>query len=199
MNSRMRLIRIIGMVLGSAWFLVASCTGGTFIVAPVVIPEFNTREVEKGEQLHSWFSVVAEPGDNEHPFHPFQVIRKDNLKPLLPHSDNANAAIQLTYDAKPISFLMPNPTGRIEEEYHFIISYRVVEDFGDEQIIELEENLKKAAIMRWSVYKARSISISPLSSRVLNFRECMLIGFPIAVIGSLVLFLIGRLLLFIAR
>ena len=190
----MRFIGYIGMILGSLWFLFGGCAAGTFIVAPAVLPMVNTREVEKGEQIHSWFSVVAEPGDNEWPF---QVIRKDNLEPLLPHSDNATVAMQFTYDTKPISFLMPNPMGRIETEYQ-VISYRVVEDFGDEQIIELEENYKKARITKWSVYKAQSTFISPLSSSVSNFRDDTLIGFPFAFGSALALFLVGRFLLHIA-
>ena len=189
----MRFIRTIGMILGSLWFLFGGWAVGTFFVAPAVLPFFNTRDVGKGEQLHSWFSVVAEPGDIEGPF---QVVRKDNLEPLLPHSDSANVELHFKDESMPISFLMPNPMGRIESEYR-LVSYRVVEDLGDEQIIELEENLKKARITIWSVYKARSTSISPLSSRVSNFRSDMFISVPIAFCGALAFFLIGRFILLI--
>jgi len=47
----MPIIRIIAVILGSAWFLPVSCTIG-MIAGPGVISKIDAREVEKGEELH---------------------------------------------------------------------------------------------------------------------------------------------------
>jgi len=186
----MRWIRNIAVVLGSVWFFAVSCTTG-IIIGPHVIAKIDAREIENGEELHSLFSVAVESGDKKALF---MVIRQDEIESVKSQMNELKDHMTVDKLSIPISFLMSEPSGRIESKSS-IFFYSVIEDYGDEQLIELREEYKDGDNTIWSRYKARKTSITPLSTRMFYFGY-MFMSFPYVFGIPLTLFIIGRLLLF---
>ena len=74
----MRWARIVVVVVGSAWFFPVSCTASLF-AGTHLVAKLDARDVNKGESVHSRFSMVIESGDNGEPF---QVVNLDDLARL---------------------------------------------------------------------------------------------------------------------
>jgi hypothetical protein len=183
-------IRNIAVVLGSIWFFAVSCTTG-MIVGPIVMAKTDAREIENGEELHYKFSVAAESGDERAPF---MVVRQDEIDSVISQMNEIEDHMTVDKLFIPVSFLMSEPSGRIESESS-IFFYSVIEDYGDEQLIELKEEYKDGDNTIWSRYKARQTSITPLSTRMFYFGY-MFMSIPYVFGISLTLFIIGRLFLF---
>jgi predicted Zn finger-like uncharacterized protein len=178
----MRWIRNIAMILGAAWFFPLSCTIG-MIAGPHVISQIDARKVEKGEELHPLFKVVAGS----------RAIGMDEVESIISGIKEADDNIQSDSSSMPNLFLLSEPSGRFESESS-IFTYTVVEDSGDEQLIELREDYKDGDNTIWSGYKAQRTSITPLSTRMLYFGY-MFMAAPFVFFGSFFLFVIGRILI----
>ncbi len=180
----MHIIRIIAVILGSAWFLPVSCTIG-MVAGPIVISKIDAREVEKGEELHPLFKVVVGDGT---------AIGREELQSMLHQIKEDEDHMYADSSSKPNYFLVSKPSGSFENESS-IFKYQVIEDSGEEQLIELIEEYKDGDNTIRSRYRAQRTSITPLSTRMYYFGY-MFTSIPFVLGGTLCLFIIGRLLLF---
>ena len=164
----MRWIQIFLIVVGSNWFFPVSCTTGV-IVGPQIVAALDSRDVLKGDQVHSLFKIAAEPGENGQSFRVLSYPGKE---------DNNG------------SFRMSGTSASIEKG-ESAFSYRVIEDTGQEQLIELVETYKDGDNQIWSRYKATKTKITPLSSRMFYFGY-MFTAFPFAIVCALFLTFAAR-------
>ena len=159
----MRWIKIFLIVVGSNWFFPASCSTGVILGAQIVAA-LDRRDVLKGDRLHSLFKVAAEPGESGQSFRALSY----------PVKEDSN-----------VSFRMSGTSASFEKGGS-AFSYRVIEDSGQEQLIELVETYKDGDNQIWSRYKATETEITPLSSRMFYFGY-MFTAFPFAVVCALFL------------
>lgn len=175
----MRWARIVAIVLGSVAFFPVSCTTGV-VVGTHVVAALDKREVQKGDVIHSLFKVVAEPGEEGRPF---RVLGKDKCPPYAPAYASRNPN-------PPISFRMSEPSGSVKLESS-TFSYRVLEDNGEEQLIELVEAYDDGDNTIWSRYRATKSTVSPVSSRMAYFGY-MFTAMWFAFVGALLILGTGR-------
>ncbi len=183
----MHIIRIIAVILGSAWFLPVSCTIG-MIAGPQVISEIDAREAKKGEDLHHLFKVVVDDGT---------AMGIEELESLIHQTKEDEDHIHVNSSAKPNLLLVSKPNGSFETGSS-IFKYQVIEDSGDEQLIELIEEYKDGDNTIWSRYRAQRASITPLSTKMYCVGY-MFNSIPYVIGGTLCLFIIGRVLLLTFR
>ena len=88
-------------------------------------------------------------------------------------------------------FLMSKPADRIDINAYTFVSYRVVQDLGAEQVIEVQDQNDDRTI--WGTYRASGTDVKPLTSRMVYFGY-MFSAFPFAVGAALALYGIGRFL-----
>lgn len=170
----MTTVRVLALVLGSAWFFPVSCTS-TLYTGIHVIAHLDAREVGRGDRVHPIFSMVVEPGDKGEPFR------------SVPLSD-----FQRCREAgKAYSLLMSKPSGRIEVNDYTYVSYRVLENQSSVQVIEVEDYDSDRTV--WSRYRATSTDVTPLASRMFYFGY-MFGALPYAFGTALLLYGFGRLL-----
>jgi hypothetical protein len=174
-------LKLLATVLGSVWFFPVSCTTGTF-VGNQIVAAADARDASKGDTMHSLFKVVAEPGEKGAAF---RVLHWDEVQPYL-----AQAGAQPA--PAPVSFRMSAASGSVHE-WDSRFEYRVLEDSGSEQLIELVEAYDDGDNTIWSRYRATRNTIAPVSSRMFYFGY-MFSAMVYAFIGALVLHGIGRLL-----
>ncbi|MDH5612406.1 MAG: hypothetical protein OEY66_08130 [Gammaproteobacteria bacterium] len=168
-----RLIKIFCLILATAGFVPVSCTTG-MVIGQKIIKKLDDRYVSKGDKVHSFFIVVAEPGELNNPF---QVIGLSQLETL-------------TNNAGSLSFMMSKPSGKIETE-SISYSYEILSDTVSEQIIEVIEDQKDGDRTSWSRYRATQDKITPISSRMIYFGY-MFNAFPYAFGIALALYFFGR-------
>lgn len=143
----MTLVRVMAFVLGSAWFSPASCTS-TLYAGIHVAAYLDARDVACGDQVHPAFSIVIEPGEKGQPFQSL------SLSDLARFRESTGA----------YSFLMSKPSGRIEVNEYTHLSFRVVQNQGSAQVIEVEDKDDDRTV--WSRYRATRSDLMPLSSRM---------------------------------
>jgi hypothetical protein len=144
------LLRIVALILGSVWFFPVSCTS-TLVAGIFVIAKLDAREVARGDQVHPAFLIVVEPGEKGQPF---RSVRLSDL-PRIRESGGA------------YSFLMSKPSGRIDVNDCTHLSYRVLENQGTAQVIEVKDDHDDRTV--WSRYRATHTDVMPLSSRMFYF------------------------------
>jgi len=170
----MTLVKVLALVLGSAWFFPVSCastlTAGIFVIA-----HLDAREVARGDQVHPGFLIVVEPGEKGQPF---RSVRLSDL-PRFRESGGA------------YSLLMSKPSGRIDINDYTHLSYRVIENQGSAQVIEVEDKDDDRTV--WSRYRATHTEVMPLASRMFYFGY-MFGALPFAFSTALVLYGVGRFL-----
>ena len=157
-------------------FIPISCSVGAIGGLPVV-SWLDSRNVERGETVHSTFSVVAELKSNREEIY---VLGQSQIK-------QPEKLLQ-----EPVSFLMSKPNGS------FIIdqsewTYKVLEDKGDQQVIEVIERYLDGDNTIWSRYRATENNIFPLKSRMFYFGymfNAIFIGF----VFSIVICILGKFL-----
>jgi hypothetical protein len=173
----MKLIRFIIVVLGSFLYFPVSCTLGV-VGGTLAIAWLDSRDVQKGDPVHSPFSVVAIPQNSQN--------KSDFL--VLP----LQKVEQIKADNAPLSFLMPlsNSTKEADDSHY---SYKVVEDRGKEQTIEVIQAYKDGDNTIWSKYRATEKGVYPLSSRMFCV-GFMFQAIPIGIIFSLCLYACGKIL-----
>lgn len=174
-------LQILATVLGSVWFFPVSCTTGTF-VGNQIVAAADARDASKGDKVHSLFKVAAEPGEKGASF---RVLHWDEVQPYLAQGGAAAAPA-------PVSFRMSAASGSMHE-WDSKFEYRVLEDSGSEQLIELVEAYDDGDNTIWSRYRATKNTIAPVSSRMFYFGY-MFSAMVYAFMGALVLYGIGRLL-----
>jgi len=164
-------LKVSAIVLGASWFFPVSCSTGV-IVGIHVIAMMDERNVERGDNVHPLFKVVVEPGSDGRPFN---VVSLNELPRL-----------------KEVSFHMSKPNGSIDIDGSNII-YQVIEEVGQEQIIEVVEEYHDGDNTVWSRYRATRTSAVPISSRMFYFGY-MFGAFPYGVGFAFFLYITGRLL-----
>ena len=175
----MRWTRVLVVVVGSAWFFPVSCTTG-LLAGTHLVARLDARDVNKGESVHSRFSMVINGGDNGEPF---QVINQDDLaffEEILKLSDTTDV----------VSFLMSNPSGHLNSDSSGF-SYHVIKETATGQIIEVVETYDDGDNKIWSRYKATHSTITPISSRMF-YSGYMFTAAPFAIGVALFLYVMGR-------
>jgi len=153
----MSLLRILGIILGAQWFFVLSCTTGV-VMGPQIVAKLDERDVTKGDTVHSLFKVAAEPGEEGQSF---RVLSMEQVESYLAKSEKDATKT-------PLMFRMSRPSGVIDLE-RSTFEYRVLEDSGQAQLIELVEKYKDGDNTIWSRYRATNRTVMPLSSRMFYF------------------------------
>ena len=168
----MKLYRLVAVIFGSLVFIPISCTLGAIGGLPIV-SWLDSRSVEKGDTVHSPFMAVAElKNDREQTifFSLSQIAQDEKLQ-------------------EPVSFLMSKPNGSFvigQSEYN----YQVLEDKGDEQVIEVMSRSLDGDSTIWSRYRATWNKIDPLASRMQHVGYM----FPAILVGfgfSIFIYLLG--------
>lgn len=165
-------MKYVALILGSVWFFPVSCTGS--LIAGMQITEvLDARDIARGDEVHP-ISLVAEPGPDGKAF---QVIPLHELPRVREKGEPR--------------FLMSRPADRIDVNSYTFVSYRVVQDLGTEQVIEVEDQNDDRTI--WGTYRASRTDVMVLTSRM-NYFGYMFSTFPFAVGAALALYGIGRFL-----
>ncbi len=170
----MILLKVLALILGSAFFFPVSCTT-TLVAGIFVIAHLDAREVARGDQVHPGFLFVVEPGENGQPF---RSVRLSDL-PRLRESGGV------------YSFLMSKPSGRIDINDYTHLSYRVLENQGSAQVIEVEDKDDDNTFC--CRYRATHADVIPLASRMFYFGY-MFGALPFAFGTALGLYGVGRFL-----
>ena len=171
----MRWIRFLAIVLGATWFFPISCATGVFL-GTQIISKLDERNALEGEEVHSRFLIVAEPGMNGNPFRQIRL----------------SASTEFKERAGDISFFMSHPTGEVRTKKSRV-SYRVVEESQVDQIIEVVEKYHDGDNTILSRYRATPSTVSPISSKMFYFGY-MFQAIPYAFGTALLLYVMGRFL-----
>ncbi len=145
----MQLLRVVALILGSAWLFPVSCTTGVIVGVPVVA-HFLERHMEKGDQPHSMFYVVWQPGEAGEPFGMSRLKELSRIKTLVPAR----------------SFIMEQPSGGGEGGKYTVISSKVLSSGETEQLIEVRYS--NDTYDSWSRYRATRSSVTPMLSRIMD-------------------------------
>lgn len=143
----MKWVNVLALVLGSAWFFPVSCTG-TLYLGIEVFAKLDAREVAHGDQVHSGFSVVAEPGAAGTPF---RLVLLSDLQ-------------RFRVVGEPYSLLLSKSSDRLQVGQYSHIGYRVLERQAGFQIVEAEDHNDDRTI--WSRYRTTGADVVPLESRM---------------------------------
>ena len=170
----MTLVKVLALVLGSVWFFPASCTSALF-AGIFVIARLDAREVARGDQVHPAFLIVVEPGEKGQPL---RSVRLSDL-PRIRESGGV------------YSFLMSKPSGRIDINDYTHLSYRVLENQGSAQVIEVEDKDDDNTFC--CRYRATHADVIPLASQMFYFGY-MFGALPFAFGTALGLYGVGRFL-----
>jgi hypothetical protein len=150
-----------------------SCTSAVYI-GTHVIAHLDARDVARGDRAHPTFLIVVESEDKSKPFRSMSLYEFQQFRET----------------GKAYSLLMSKPSGRIDGNYDAYLSYRVLEDQGSVQVIEVEDYDDDTV---WSRYRATATDVTPLSSRMFH-HGYMFGAVPFAFGVALLLYGIGRFL-----
>lgn len=170
--------RVLISVVGSVWFVPVSCSLSLYAGIHLT-SEIDARDVSKGDDVHTLFSVVVDSESNDESF---MVVKKDNIQQYreLIDSDSTSS----------LSFLMSKPSGRKRTDTADY-SYQVIDGTNSEQTIEVVETYHDGDNTIWSRYKANHSQVAPISSRMLYFGY-MFTAFPYAVAFAFLIYAAGR-------
>lgn len=146
----MKIAPLLALVLGSQLFIPVSCTV-TFFAGIYALPYLSARDVAHGDRPYLHFWVVAEPGVEGNRFQ-WQRLNDGS-------SQDPSPGVY--------SYLMSEPEGRVEIDTRAYMAYRVLEDQGERQRIEVE--YLNGSIKTWSVYTATRHHVMPETSRMMHF------------------------------
>jgi hypothetical protein len=169
-----KVLRSLALVLGAIWFFPVSCTTG-LIAGTLAIARLDSRDIEKGQQPHPRFFVVARPAEANSPFSVIPLKDLPKFKSSTPYH----------------SFLMPQSSARIKTNEYTHVSYHVISDKGTEQTIEVEYSDDDKTT--WSRYRVTPSDVVPLFSRM-SHPGYMFRALPIAIIFASLMYGVGRLL-----
>ncbi len=160
-----------------------------------ILMKLDERFVERGDVVHPLFHVVYERrGGNQGSFGHTDLYASSSdymLKRQMTHVTREPYNIVGT-------FLMSKKSGEFEEGYTRV-SYRVIEDHGNAQVIEVDSVARDYAT--WARYRATESTIEPIWSRMFGpdtvFQGMAFIGLPFAVgvclLGRLIKMMLMRL------
>lgn len=168
----LKVLHFLAFVLGAVWFFPVSCTTG-LIAGTVAMGRLDSRDIEKGEQPHPWFFVVAQPAEANGPF---SLVALKDLPKFKSSISNH-------------SFLMPRSSARTQANGYTRVSYRVISDRGTEQTIEVEYSDDDKTI--WSRYRATPSDVVPVFSRM-SHPGYMFRALPVAIVFAILMFGVGR-------
>ena len=152
-----------------------SCTVGTMVGIPIV-SWIDSRIVEKGDKVHSLFSVVAETKKDRERIRILSLSQIEEVQNSL----------------EPVSFLMSKQEGNFitdRSEY----TYEVLEEKDDQQIIEVIEKYSDGDNTIWSNYRATENNIFPIKSRMFYFGY-MFNAIFIGIVFCIVMYILGKIL-----
>lgn len=173
----MKISRLIIVIIASPLFMPVSCTMG--LVAGInVIAWYDSRDVSKGDPVHSPFSVVAIPRDSTN-INNLTVLSLQDIEMTEKQNEN-------------ISFIMPLPGSSLETD-SCRYTYKVLVDNKIDQVIEVVETYKDGDKTIWSKYMATRNEVYPLSSKMFYFGY-MFSAIPIGILLSICLYVSGRIL-----
>jgi hypothetical protein len=175
----MRWTRIIVVIIGSVWFFPVGCTASLF-AGTHIVANIDSRDVSKGETVHSRFSVVFEEARSAERFQAISLYDLTRIKEAMSGADAAHE----------MSFLMSHPSGHLDADTSSFF-YQVIEQTAQEQVIEVVETYHDGDNTIWSRYKATESEIIPISSRKFYFGY-MFAAAPYAFGFALFLYAIGR-------
>jgi hypothetical protein len=168
-----RTVRVLAFILGAIWFLPVSCTTTLMATVPL-LSQFHERHMEKGDAPHStFFYVVWQPGEAGKPF------GYSRLADLSPDKTPAPAR----------SYIMEQPSGRIEGGKFTVVTYKVLSSSASEQLIEVAwADDDYGSVSR---YRATRSRITPVFSRIMG-PEFMFMAFPVALGFAAAIYAVGR-------
>ena len=175
----MKWVKVLTLVLGSPWFFPVSCTS-TFYAGMHLMSRLHPLP---------YCLVAVEPGENGKPFQLVRVKSGENGKTFRSVSLFDLPEFRRTPGA---SLLMSKPFSRIDENSYTYLSYRMLEDQGSAQVIEVEDKDDNRTL--WSRYRATSTDITPLASRMPLYFGYMFSALPLAFGTAFLLYGIGRFL-----
>ena len=186
-DARLRGFTAVAGVLGSALLIPFSAMAAWVVFGADVAMKMDERFVENGDKLHGLATVVYEYKDGDRAFGYGKLSRLDRK------DDNS-------YSGRPdarVSYLMSEKTDELKNGYTKV-SYRVIEDRGDEQVVEVD--WADDDYSSWSRYRATESRVEPIRSRMFGFGTFFVgmwyVGLPFALsiflIGLLMKFCLGR-------
>ena len=178
-GSRMRWARIVVVVIGSGWFFPVSCTASLF-AGTHIVAKLDERAVNRGDSIHSRFSMVIESGRSDEPFRQIKLEDLPRHEEILSFSDSGDTP----------SFLLSVPSGQFDSDSSSI-TYQVIEETSSGQIIEVVESDHDGDNTIWSRYEATHSTITPIGSRMFYFGY-MFSAIPYALGTALILYATGR-------
>jgi hypothetical protein len=128
------------------------------VLGTKIVADLDERDVQKGDTVHSLFKIAAEPGAAGKSF---RVLSMEQVQSYL--AEGGKASMEA-----PLTFRMSHPAGAIDLA-RSTFTYRVLEDSGQAQLIELVEKYKDGDNTIWSRYRVTNTMVTPLSSRMFYF------------------------------
>lgn len=168
-----RAVGVLAFIFGAVWFLPVSCTTGLIAAVPL-LSQLHERHMEKGDAPHSTlFYVVWQPGETGKPF------GYSRLADLSPDKTPAPAR----------SFMMEQPSGRIEGGKFTVVTYKVLSSAPSEQLIEVAwADDDYGSVSR---YRATRSTVTPVFSKITG-PEFMFMAFPVALGFAAAIYAMGR-------
>ncbi|MBE9516700.1 MAG: hypothetical protein IME93_06950 [Proteobacteria bacterium] len=184
MSNTIKLWLKLGTMLVSTVFFIFSCTA-TVMTGSRVLPTLDARHIDTGDEPHDLFYVLA-------------VSKKDKgeIKIILLSEVKEKLASK-----SPVTFLLPVASGVSKnfsgnkEITKGIMEYKYsVEQTGtNEQMVSLDVTDRKKMSGKYR-YKVTGSEIVPIYSRLSHFTYTGIMALVIALLFSLILHVIGRLL-----
>jgi hypothetical protein len=157
--------------MGAKWFFPISFIAVMIAVVPL-FSQFDERHVERGDQPHSLFFIVWQPGEAGAPF---GFSRLQDLS-------------RTKVSAPARSFIMEQPSGRIEGGKSTVVAYKVLSSGASEQHIEVA--YADDTYSSWSRYRATRSEVTPVFSKVTE-PGYMFMAFPVALGFAAAIYVLG--------
>jgi len=144
-----RSVRLLASILDAKWLLPITFIAVMIAVVPLM-SRLDERRVDRGDSPHALFFVVWQPGAAGEPF---------GFSRLADHA-------RIMASAPVRSFMMEQPSGRIESGKATVVSYKVLSSGASEQYIEVA--YADDTYSSWSRYRATRSEVTPVFSRVMD-------------------------------
>ena len=184
MSHTVKLWLKLGTIMASAVFFIFSCTA-TMMTGARVLPTLDARHIDTGDTPHEQFYVLTVSRKNE-----------GEIRIIL-----LSEATEKTVSATPVSYFLPKDSGATEN-FHSLgkkavgvmqYQYTAKQTGKDEQLVILDITDRDQLSGKYH-YKVKGNDIVPLYSRVSHFYSTGLAAVAIALLFSLALHIIGRVL-----
>jgi hypothetical protein len=180
-DARLRALRAVARVLGSVIFIPISAMAAWAFFGLDVAVKMDERFVERGDEVHTPFKVVYEEPDGNGAF---------GYMSYRPPDENESKPYPSDFKT-PLSFLMSKKNGEFQYRYTKF-SYRVIEDRGEEQVIEVDYVDDTYATS--GRYRATESTIEPMWSSMFHYGTFFVGMGYICLPFALALFVFGQLM-----